>query len=202
MDLEKVIREDEIQLSPKEYHALKEWQRSTLPALAPDLQAKLFELYLRGYDTDAIRRDHRTLTLGQIVHARIAGRWDHGSREVWAILRARVIEKTALTALDSAHVTMDLLAANNQWIGDGARKFLQTRNLADLPIRVDSVAQYKSLVDTFQRLTGEGGPGKPKQTVVVENVEDSDTESGGNTPPAPLQDVSKLLLAAAGEEDG
>jgi hypothetical protein len=38
--------------------------------------------------------------------------------------------------------------------------------------------------------------------VVVENVEDSDTESGGNTPPAPLQDVSKLLLAAAGEEDG
>lgn len=74
MDLERCIREDEIQLSPKEAHSLREWQRSNLPALAPDLQAKLFELYLRGYDTDAIRRDHRTLTLGQIVHARIAGR--------------------------------------------------------------------------------------------------------------------------------
>jgi hypothetical protein len=72
--------------------------------------------------------------------------------------------------------------------------------LADLPIRVDSVAQYKSLVDTFQRLTGEGGPGKPRQTVVVENTEDSDGETTA-TPPAPLQDVSKLLLSAAGEED-
>ncbi len=200
MDLERVIREDEIQLSPKEHHALKEWQRSRLPALAPDLQAKLFELYLRGYDTDAIRRDNKTLTLGQVVHARVVGRWDHGAREVWAILRVRVIEKTALTALDSAHVTMDLLAANNQWIGEGARKFLQTRNLADLPIRVDSVAQYKSLVDTFQRLTGEGGPGKPRQTVVVENTEESEGEAT-TTPPAPLQDVSKLLLSAAGEEE-
>lgn len=201
MDLEKVIREDEIQLTPKERHALATWQRSTLPSLAPDLQAKLFQLYLRGYDTDAIRKENPTLTLGQVVHARIVGRWDAGAREVWTILRSRVIEKTALTALDSAHTVMDLLAANNVWIGEGARKYLQTRNLSDLPIRVDSVAQYKSLVDTFQRLTGEGGPGKPKQTVVVENVEDPDAESGGSPPLAPLQDVSKLLLAAAGEED-
>jgi hypothetical protein len=152
-------------LSERESRALAYFRNSKQAALAPSLNAKLFELWLNGCDCAEIHRLNDTLSLGQIVNARVMGEWDRRRDEHAAKLLEETAGRFRQVTLESVGFVADMLAAANKLHGDSFKRYLQSGNPSDLPaLAVDSLAAYQKAVDLMMKLTGQDKQSK----VVVE----------------------------------
>lgn len=158
---EEIVRDpkNQIELTEREQDVLTRWLRSKQPPIAVETSEKMFEMYLRGHDCEAIRKAHTGFSLGSILHARVMNRWDLGVEEYRQRLRSGVIDKAVTARLEAIHVTSDLISANVKYLNEGLITYFKSGNPADLPIRVESVRELKGLVETLQTLTAP--PAKP-----------------------------------------
>jgi len=179
---------NKIQLDERERAALAYWCASNQPSLAPAKRTELLALYLRGYSTEQIRKEHPSFSLGQIVHAKVVDRWDLAIEQYAQRLRDSMISQVAMTTMETARTLVDVLSATNHYLGVKARKYLETQNPADLPFPVDKVRDYQSLIASYQMVIG-GPPKKTEHTIVT---------GGGSSP---VQEVPAQVVGESEEED-
>lgn len=198
-DLQAIIDDpaNKIKLDDKEAYALRHWQNSNQHEIGAAKRAEFLSLYLRGYSTDQIRKEHPTFTLGQIVHAKVIDRWDLAVLQYAERLRDSMINQVVLTTMETARTLVDTLSAVNKSIGKKARKYLETGNEADLPFPVDKVREYQALIAAFQMVTGE----KPKKIEVqTSNSPPETVQSSQNTYDSDDDsEESKVLAFLAGK---
>jgi len=143
-------------LADRELGAYNNWCSSQLPALAPSLNAKLFQLFVNGKSCEEIRRLNLNLTLGQIVHARIEGDWDRRRTEHLEHLLTQTTARIQQVTVETADFVADLLAVANREHGDKLRRYLQSGDPNDLgDFKIDNIPQLKQAIEVLQKLTGQ-----------------------------------------------
>jgi len=193
MDLQEVInnKDNGIFLAEREAAALKYWQNSDQPEIAPVRRMELFALYVRGYSTEQIRKDNPAFSLGQIVHARVVDLWDVGVKQYRQRLRDSMIDQLVLAGMETARTAIDVLSASNHFLGQKARKYLETKMESDLPFPMEKVRDYQALVAIYQMMSGKA-PNKPETS----NLGNPDTVQAYVEE---ITDDSKVLALLAGK---
>jgi hypothetical protein len=116
----------------------------------------LFNLFLLGKTCEEIRRLNQQLQLGQIVAARVEGRWDERREEHLDQLLNATTQRVQQTTLETADFVCDILAVANREHGDRLRRYLQTGDDTELgDFRVTSLTTLKVAIETLQKLTGQ-----------------------------------------------
>jgi|SRR6185312_8440515 len=161
-------------LDEREQYALTKWQNSNHPPLAPDTQAKLFRLYLNGKTTHQIHQMNPQFSLGQIVQAKVKGKWDERAElhldELLNGVKARVQQVT----LESIHFVADMISAANKMHGEAIKKYLQTEDPADLgDLKITTLDGYRKAVELLQKLTGQDKPNNKGELVVTHKADES-----------------------------
>ena len=206
-DLEEIRRLDGdlIQLNPKEEAGLRYYVAAREAPIGASKSAEMFELYLRGRDTDQIRAANSAFSLGAVVYARILYRWDLGRQEVQQRLRQATIDRVVHARLEAANFSLDLLsAAQKLWAG-GLQQFLQTGDPADFPVEI----KPKNLRD-FKAVTeiAKGFLHPVKRGAPVSDDDEDDvpaTQEPGEVVVAEMEqrnpsDVLRLLAAASQQD--
>ena len=146
----------ETHLSARELQAYRTWRQMGQPKLSPDNQAKFFSLFLKGETIEEIVRLNRGYSLGQIVEARVDGDWDARRERYLQDLLDNTRSLVQQTALESIRFVADQLAVAHKRHGEAARRYIQTGDETHLTgFTVESLKDYKSAVETFQKLTGQ-----------------------------------------------
>ncbi len=179
-------------LNEREAHAYRVWQGISKPALAPSLNAQLFNLFLQGKTCEEIRRLNQALQLGEIVAARIQGKWDERREEHLDRLLKAATERAQQTTLETADFVCDILAAANREHGDRLRRYLQNGDEAELgDLRITSLHSLKQTVEILQKLTGQD---KQTKVTVAGEILHSASEKKQTTPEQASK-ILKLLIA-------
>ena len=193
MDLQAMIanKENGIILTDKEAAALKYWQSTDQPEIAPIRRMELFALYVKGYSTDQIRKDNPTFSLGQIVHAKVVDLWDIGVAQYRQRLRDSMIDQLVLAGMETARTAIDVLSASNHYLGQKARKYLETKMESDLPFPMEKVRDYQALVAIYQMMAGKS-PNRPE-------VPTNNTPDPAQSYMEDITDDGKVLALLAGK---
>lgn len=181
-------------LTAKEAAALRLFERSQRAEIAPDTAGRMFQLFLQGNTCERIHNLNTGFLLGQIVHARIKGEWDRLKdeylKDLLELTRVRAMQST----LESTNFVADMLAVANLEFGEKLRRFMLTRNPADLgDLRIDSLKDYKDAVTLLQALTGQDKQSKVAGEVVITHRADP---NGAKPDTATATDILALLAKA------
>ncbi len=208
--VELVVAEE---LSPRE-RALKLLTPAETTALAVESRAEaskeladdMYELFMRGLSCDEIRRRNPGLSLGQVVRARIQYGWDERLREYDDRLLANARAGAQRIGLESVEFISKLIAANHKLTLQHVERFLQSGNPDDLgAAAVMTVKQYRELLDTLVKLTGQDTQrvkGEVLHRVQHEGQAQAaaGTAAGGSAPGTPLSPTQAALVLRALEE--
>lgn len=166
------------------------------PALAPSVQATLFELYLRGEPLAGIQKVNKNFTLGMIAKAKVEGLWNARRAAYTAELYDSVVERVKLAQTEAAVFAADLLAVAHKQFGLKLKRYIQTgdeKELGDLSIK--SLEGYRKAIDLLLRITGQD----QKQTVKGEVKHEHTLTVGQGTPLSPDQAAALLAIV---DKDG
>lgn len=152
-------------LSPREAHAYSVWKGTDKPLIGPTLNSQLFQLYLNGKTTEEIRRLNPQLALGEIVAAKVEGRWDDRRDDHLDALLSETAKRVQQATLETVDFVCDLLAVANKEHGDKLRRYLQTGNANELgEFKIDNLPQLKATIEVLQKLSGQDQkPALPQQ---------------------------------------
>jgi hypothetical protein len=147
-------------------------QKGDAPA-SPDLNARLFKLYLMGKSLDEIQRTNKAFTLGMMVQAKIEGDWDLRKTEYQGELLDGVKDRVKQTQLESIHFVSDQLGLAHARFRDALMKYLETGDESALGgMGISNMKQYKESIDLLMQLTGQDNTkkvqGQVTHTVVTE----------------------------------
>lgn len=144
-------------LNERERRAYKSWRESGQAQLAPSLNAKLFDLFLRGHNCEEIARlNHPHIKIGQVVAARVEGDWDRRRKEHLDGLLASTSQRVQQATMETAEFVCDLLAVANREHGDRLRRYLQTGDPKELgDFKITSLFGLKQAIEVLQKLTGQ-----------------------------------------------
>ena len=143
-------------LSPREKHAYVVWQGSDKPCIAPSLNAKLFALWLNGKTCEEIRAMNAALSLGEVVAARVAGRWDERRDEHLDRLLTQTSLRVQQVTMETATFVCDLLAVASREHGERLLRYLQTGDEKELgDFRITSLGGLGKAIEILQKLTGD-----------------------------------------------
>lgn len=182
-------------LSEKEQYAYRYWCNSNQPAVAPSLNAKLFQLFLNGKGCEEILRLNNNLSLGQIVAARVDGKWDERRDDHLDALLAQTSLRVQQVTLETADFVCDLFAVANREHGDKLRRYLQTGNELELgDFRITSLHGFKQAIEILQKLTGQDRQTSTKVNIQGEVFHRPDPILSVARPPAPAEAASALKL--------
>jgi hypothetical protein len=197
-DTEKTEIEKTVNLDDREQYALTKWQAGTHPALAPDTQAKLFRLFLNGKSTHEIHRINPQFSLGQVVHARIKGKWDERYEQHMDELLNGVKARVQQVTLESIEFVSDLIAAANKKFGERIKKYLQTENPDDLgDLQITSLDGYRKAVELLHKLTGQDKAQGKSELTVVHKADESMQKPGIVQSSDEAAKILELLVAAS-----
>lgn len=184
-------------LNERERRAYKSWCDSGDPQLAPSLNAKLFDLYLRGHCCEEIARlNNPHLKLGQVVAARVEGDWDLRRKEHLDRLLTSTSERVQQATMETAEFVCDLLAVANREHGDRLRRYLQSGDPKELgDFKITSLFGLKQAIEVLQKLAGqEHAAGK------VPEVPAQPARPQSAAPPTP-QEAAKVLKLLNNKEN-
>jgi len=161
-------------LTERERKALAVWRLDPKEKpLSIDLATRMQVLYLNGYGCEQIGTEFKGINLGAIVQARITFEWDLSRKEYNDKIRNSLIERHSRAGLETAQTVLDLLYCANDEIGKKAKDYMAGKT-TDMPVKVETVAQYKSLVELALRTLENRSPNienKPAPMVVTEDEE-------------------------------
>jgi hypothetical protein len=145
-------------LSQKERDALRFAQNKVppYPPLATSLQARFFSMFLQGIDCSEIVRLNPGMSLGQLVTARVEGKWDEKRQEhIEKLLRdtALRLQQTTLEGIDFMAAQ---LAAVHKIEGDKIKRYLQTGDEKELGnFSIKDLVGYRQVLSIMKTLTGQ-----------------------------------------------
>lgn len=143
-------------LSPREAYAYSIWKGTDKPLIGSTLNAQLFQLYLNGKSTEDIRRLNPQLQLGEIVAAKVEGRWDDHRDEYLQRLNEGTAGRVLQSTLETAEFLCDALAVMRKRFGDRFQRYLQTGDEKELgDIKLENFTQLKGVVEAMQKLVGQ-----------------------------------------------
>lgn len=143
-------------LNGQEKAALDVYHQRRQPPLSPDMQARLFSLFLQGIDCMEIVRLNRGVSLGQVIAARVEGRWDEQRQDHLNALLKETRTRLQQTTLEAVDFVTTQLAAAHKLYGDRVKKFLQTGDEKDLGgFSIHGWKGYREAVDLLKTLTGQ-----------------------------------------------
>lgn len=181
------------ELQPRELAALRHFCASDQAPLAVETQEGLLRLYLRGKTTESIRTIFPRYTLGQIVQARVVGRWDEAVEEMWRQVRARAVGAELDVVAQTKEFTADLLMATVQFLHPRIQRFIATGDVSELEgVRVEKVGDLKRILDIYA--VTHQAPGAPRGST-VQPQEVSTAPAGPVLDPAGLGAAQAQLLA-------
>jgi len=158
----------ELCLSARELHAYRAWKGMAQPKLSPDNQARFFALFLKGESVEEIVRLNRGYSLGQIVQARVDGDWDARRDAYLQDLLNNTRSIVQQTALESIKFVADVMAAAHKKHGEAARRYIQSGDEKELTgFAIEGLREYKTAVETLQKLTGQEGKTRVEHSGVV-----------------------------------
>lgn len=159
-------------LTEREKKALNVWRLDPKERpLALDLATRMQVLFLNGYGCETIASEFRGVNLGAIVQARITYQWDLSRKEYNDRIRESLIERHVRAGLETAQTVLDLLYCANDEIGKKAKEYMAGKT-SDMPVKIETVAQYKTLVELALRTLEGRSPNietKPNTIVVEES---------------------------------
>jgi hypothetical protein len=189
-------------LTQREREAYAYFCNSKQAPLAPSLNAKLFQLFLNGKTTSEIHRLNPALSLGQIVGARIEGRWDERRIEHLDQLLDQTSLRVQQVTLETADFVCDLFAVANREHGDRLRRYIQSGDEKELgDFRITSLSTFKTAVEILQKLTGQERQSQQKivHSGIVTHASDPILSVG--RPPAAAEAASALKLLLGRKEN-
>jgi hypothetical protein len=143
-------------LEPNERAALTVFHQRRQFSLSPDTQAKLFSLFLNGVNCLEIVRLNRGISLGQVIAARVEGRWDEKRQQHVEDLLKETRQRIQQTTLESVDFVASQLAAAHKLYGDKVKKFLQTGDEADLGgFSISGWKTYREALELLKLVTGQ-----------------------------------------------
>lgn len=187
---------------------LQLFQQHKEAALAPSLQAEMFQAFLHGDDLPTLVRRHPGIRLGQVVRAAKEGNWHDLRAEYRDQLLRSVIPRVQQVQSEAILFSADLMAVAHKMHGGKLRKYLETGDEKDLgDFHIKTLDGYKKNSEIFLKMTGQdGGKRKP--------VEDpppppKDVPQPQVLPPTPslprkpldVKTADSFLAALDGEED-
>jgi hypothetical protein len=205
MTREEKIKAALARLNQRELHAYNVWQGGNQNALAPSLNAKLFNLYLQGKSAEEIRRMNQAISLGQIVAAKVEGEWDERRDEHLDALIRETSRRSAQASMETIDFVCDLLAVANREHGDALRRYLQSGDAKELgDFKIDSIFNLKQTIEILQKLTGADKVTKSTVTVGGEITQRTETISPTASTGKPTsEDAAKVLqLLVGGKSHG
>lgn len=129
--------------------------KPTPATLSTSLQVKLFTLFLQGIDCVEIARLNQGISLGQVIIARIEGRWDEKRQDHIEKLLRDTSLRLQQTTLEGIDFIAAQLAAVHKIEGDRIKRFLQSGDKADLgTFDISSWKSYKEVIEILKTLTG------------------------------------------------
>jgi hypothetical protein len=151
------MEENSALLTESERLSLNEFLESRTNPLGPDKNAKLYSLYLNGNTCEEIQKLNPSLTLGQVLHARVIGDWDIRKDKYQETLLQKTEERHRQVALETIGFISDLLAVTNIRYGSKLKKFIRDEQEGDLGELAISLRQYKEMAELHQKLAGTEG---------------------------------------------
>jgi len=147
----------EVILSEREKAALSAYKRQPGQVrLSADAQAKMFALFLHGHSCEEIRSTNKQYALGQILMARLEGKWDERRTEHIEALYDSVRSRVQQSTMEAIGFVADQMAAVHKMYGDRARKYIQSGDPSDFDsYGANDIKNYKVLIETLQKLTGQ-----------------------------------------------
>lgn len=143
-------------LSPREAYAYEIWKGTNKVLIGSVLNTQLFQLYLQGKSLEEIRRINPQLQLGEIVAARVEGRWDDKRDEYLQNLLQSTSERVQQSTLETIDFVRDMLAVAKRQFGDKFQRYLQTGDEKELgEFKIESLTQLKAAIEALQKLTGQ-----------------------------------------------
>lgn len=182
-------------LSKEEAVAYRYFCQTNAPPLSPDLQEKLFRVYLNGSSCEQIfRLNGKKYSLGAIVSARIEGNWDELIKKNASELISNTMEKVTSARIESVNLLSTLITASIQAESEKVLRYMQSQDPDDLGVfRIEGVKGLKDALDTLDRLLSNGskGGGSAATNVLVQGVERISIEESKPAPPD--EGVSSIL---------
>lgn len=143
-------------LTDRETFAYDYFRAGPQQQLSPELNAKLFALFLNGKSCEDIRALNPHCPLGQIVAARLEGQWDDRKSEHLDALLTGAALRVQQTTLSTAEFVCDLLAVASKEHGQKLCRYLQTGDRNELgDFKIDTLTGLKTTIEILQKLTGE-----------------------------------------------
>jgi hypothetical protein len=142
-------------LSAREAYAYTIWKGTDKPLIGSTLNAQLFQLYINGKSTEEIRRLNPQLGLGEVVAAKVEGRWDDHKDDYLQKLNEGTAGRILQSTLETADFLCDALAVIRKKFGDRFQRYLQTGDEKELgDIKLENFTQLKGVVESMQKLVG------------------------------------------------
>ncbi len=156
--------EDNKILAPSSEDILTETERIGLAAyrkqgsqmrLSADTQLRLYALFLAGHSCQEIQGLNKAFSLGQILTARLEGKWDQRRTEYLDSLFTTVRSRVQQATLESIGFITDQLAAVHKHYGEKAKRYLQSGDIKDFDgFGAEDIKGYKVLIESLQKITG------------------------------------------------
>lgn len=163
-----------VKLDDREEYALQIWRGTEQPPIAPLTQARFFRLFLNGKSTHEIHRLNPQFSLGQVVHARIQGKWDLRAEQHLDELLNGVKARVQQVTLESIDFVADLISAANKLYGERIKRYLQTEDPNDLgDLQIKNLDGYRKAVELLQKLTGQDKPSQKGEITVLHKADES-----------------------------
>ena len=157
-------------LQPAEIQEYERHCRSGKADLSPDVNKRLYELYLNGLSIQNIMELNPGFNSGQIVKARVDGRWDERKSKYLGEILGDVPARMRQLAAESLGFMSLLLNVAHKEHGLSLRKYLQTGNPKDLgEFRITNFKQYQAVIDSVSTLL-EAGKGRGPEATPLVNV--------------------------------
>lgn len=161
--------------------------------LSADTQMRLFALFLNGHPASEIHTLNKQFSLGQILVARIEGDWDKRRKEHVEALYANVLSRVQQSSVEAVGFIADQMAAIHKHYGEKAKKYLQSGDPKDFDdFGVDGIRSYKTLVETWQKMTGQEKPAT--EVNVNQRIERDVTPQRQPLPAGQAQDIVRQAL--------
>lgn len=141
-------------LTEKERNALTQFQKTEGVPISDAKADELLEMFRFGKSCEQITRICRGLSLGQVVAARVFGKWDDRiDTETDAKLQGLPAQVRRVQT-DSVEVLTRLLAIMNGVYNDTMDEYLATKNPALIRLLPDT-KEFRSILESLLKATGQ-----------------------------------------------
>jgi hypothetical protein len=167
-------------LTADEHIELERYRRSGKPPLSPNASIELYTVWMQGVTCEELVKLNPGLNLGCILMARVDHRWDERRDAYLAEKFSTANDRLKQIGAEALSFLGLTLAVTHKQQGEKMARYLKTGNPDDLgTFHVQSIGQYKQVVETIARLTGadrkvvvqrEGGglpSSTPPETVIL-----------------------------------